>query len=430
MLSRAVTWVFLLTGANAIVCVLVWELGYGAMTFLFGPTDRFADLVKVGLSYKALVSPHLTDAALASWPEIFREYYQDSFYVETLQPGILQITNLHLPPLGQLLSMSAGLLTVTVGPVPTLVAAFLVYLAALAGAVGGALPPRDRTPAVLSGAALLFLFSYPALFLLTRGNLHSALTTAGIVAFCLALHRRESVPTWSLLALAVAVNLRPNAGLVALALPLLLGLRASLPHLVKLAVFTAVIFVATLGVANLLNPEFGLGSFLAALRVYAKLYVEGPSGDAFNSSLLALLKALTRGRVPFGIVMGVANTLAIALLALTWAAARTGRLGGAVVAFLVTACYALCTPTFGDYHLLVFVAPLLLIHLEAGPDPLRLDQAAAAVASVLLLSAKNLGSTGGHSFQVFLNPLVTAAAVLIIAQRALRPAAPAASVEA
>jgi hypothetical protein len=430
---RVAGWFSLLTGLNAVVCALVYEAGYGASTFLFGPADRFADLLKVGLSYKAFLAGKVSAAKLALWPELYRGWYTGGDYAQRIGEKAGAITNLHLPPLGQLLGLAEGQVIVSVHTPGRAVVLFLaLYVVLAAIAVGFALPARDRRPGVLAGAAVGLLLSYPALLMMTRGNFHSGFTSLGVLAFCLALWRRGTVGPWSTLALALAVNLRPNAAIFALALPLALGLRASLPHLARLAATAGAIAAGAFAVAARLLPEYRPATFLGALRIYGDLYVTGDHGATFNSSLLGLVKFVARVGDPAAAGMGASpalswaifNVTAVALVGAALLALRSGRLRPSSACFLLVLCYVLGTPTFGDYHLLVVVGPLLLLHLEAEDGEVAWDGAARAlvIGATLLLAAKNEISWGGRSLQVAINPLVALWAFAAIARPALRGA--------
>ena len=79
--------------------------------------------------------------------------------------------------------------------------------------------------------------------------------------------------------------------------------------------------------------------------------------------------------------------------------------------FLLALAYQLCTPVFGDYHLLVFLAPLVLVQLEAGPGGVKWNLATGTITigSILLLSAKNYGLRPG-----VLNALIAVAALVLV----------------
>jgi phosphoglycerol transferase MdoB-like AlkP superfamily enzyme len=78
-----------------------------------------------------------------------------------------------------------------------------------------------------------------------------------------------------------------------------------------------------------------------------------------------------------------------------------------IMPFYLTALYCLITPIFADYHLLVFIAPILLVLLNfqkwAGNYHLI---SAIVLGSILMLSPKNYYFVSGTSIQLLLNPLI------------------------
>jgi hypothetical protein len=79
--------VVVLTCANVLFCAISYELGFGHATFVGtgpdGPTDRFADLVKVSFSYKSFttgIDASTFDTTIESWPDVFASYYMKPVY--------------------------------------------------------------------------------------------------------------------------------------------------------------------------------------------------------------------------------------------------------------------------------------------------------------------------------------------------------------
>jgi hypothetical protein len=87
--------------------------------------------------------------------------------------------------------------------------------------------------------------------------------------------------------------------------------------------------------------------------------------------------------------------------------------------FVLTALYCLLSPVFADYHLLIFLAPLLLLffHHKEWTGQYRLV-AVIALASVLILSPKNYVWLYGISWQAIVNPVILYFATLYVANEA------------
>ena len=65
LLTGVIMFIIVATYANALFCLLRFEAGFEPDTFLFGPGDRFADALKVPLSYKTVLAPHLDATSVA-----------------------------------------------------------------------------------------------------------------------------------------------------------------------------------------------------------------------------------------------------------------------------------------------------------------------------------------------------------------------------
>ena len=93
---------------------------------------------------------------------------------------------------------------------------------------------------------------------------------------------------------------------------------------------------------------------------------------------------------------------------------RRGAIDDGQFAFICCATSALLTPVFGDYHLLIFVAPLIMAR----------DRVTFA-GSLLMLVPKSIAMVGGYSVQVLLNPVIMLVTLVIILGRPLLPISPA-----
>jgi hypothetical protein len=220
---------------------------------------------------------------------------------------------------------------------------------------------------------------------------------------------------------------------------------------------------------NSLYPDYTIRTFLQGLDVYKKLYIVGRGSDAYNSSLWALVKnfgsvsadldhrmalitpllaillvvLFRRVRhsshwtivgafvfltlyAQFVAITGQQKYLpqAFAVMALILAVAACWGLWRCpkptlVAPFILTACYCLICPVLADYHLLVFLGPLLLLyfnHREWTGNP-RL-MALIALGSVLMLSPKNYFFIAGLSLQTLFNPLILYFLTLFVAREA------------
>jgi len=420
-----------LTSLVAVGYALTYELGYPIQSPLAGPVDRFSDSIKIGLSYKSLVAPHINPAWFHKWPAIFQQYYLNNPYGGTDALAAGALTHFHLPPLSTLIYMMSGYLSaVLFSPSGVLGLFFVAYLVLIGIAIRVAVPERPQTVPFTALLYYLFLLSYPALFMLGRGNFIAGLTALCLTAFLVATLGSKKCGWISALFMAVALNTRPNTAVFLAALPIAFGLRGSIKPFVRIVALAGLLFGVSLIVDNWVYPEYTFAAFRKGYSIYHRLYVLGGWGDAFNSSLFAASKTVAiliikmtgwriftvNGVLLFSGAMGgmlIVATLAVFLLR---------RVNGSSASFLIAAVYALTTPVFGDYHLLVFVVPIIMVYLElaeTGSDPISRSALVISIASVLLLLPKNFYVV--EYIQRILNPmlmLATASYLLGTAWRA------------
>lgn len=281
----------------------------------------------------------------------------------------------------------------------------LLYMATLAGlgAYWLHLVRRFGPPGQRVMLGLLGLLAYPTLQIVTRGNVYAGIT-ALLVIHAMLLAVRGERPVLAAVLLGIAVNIRPNAA------PFLLPLLALQPRwrhaLIAFGATGAAVLVAGLALAHRLWPVYTAPTFLAGLGNYHWHYVEHAHGVPYGSSLYGALVMLF-GAAPWQEATGAAAALAI--VAAGTALHLKCPLPPVSLTFLTLAAYTLGSTIIGDYHLLVFVLPLLV----AGEGTRAVT--VAQVAAALMLAPKNLGAIDGLSVQVVLNPLIllTAAAVVL-----------------
>ena len=342
--------------------------------------DIFADSIKSGLAQTSISHRLLADDAVREWFPLFRRYLFDNDY---LKAGW---SIHHSPPLSMLVLMgvAAMLLVLTpLGVVASLVALYAAGAAAVATCVRAAASSPIRGPVLA-----LILFAFPSLFMLDRGNIHSGVTSLCVIFYavgaCLGIWK------WSgCAALALAVNLRPNVALFAL----LEFARTDRPldAAVRIAVVGALslgLGVIAFGIVHGIDPTYTPASFLAGLDLYTRNYVVGLSGLHWNSSLTNLERSIRHelgltpsshvGWTVFASVLGLAMVTAFATLA--W----LRNLPAAWLSFALAACCSLFTPVLGQYHLLIFVAPLLVLVI-ATPTAITANVLSRATACLIVL---------------------------------------------
>lgn len=341
----------------------------------FGAGDHAADFLKVVLALPGPPSApdHLGFEPLIHAYEVSRDYRG--------QLGVL-----HLPPLSMLASLTARHLFGLISPAIVfmlLIAGFLAALGATMLRFGGRLQ--------LAAAALL---SYPALLVVERGNLY-----AGVAGLCVVIALVRRKPDWFAAGLlGVAVNIRPNE--VICALPLLLLDRA---FAVRLGIAGVAIVVPAAVLSHLILGAYTVDHFRSGLAVYARMYAAQGGGVPGGSSLYGALYALGFEEAYLTPVL-----IGGALLLAAMVQFLRARMAYADLVFICCAVTALASTVFANYHLIIFLAPLLLAHSRVNFG-----------ASLLLLCPLSLGWVGQFNAQVIVNPALMLAAGLWLLSRSV-----------
>lgn len=401
---------------NAVYLALSHSFGYGAKDFLPGPQDRFADLVKVALSFRHETDALRTTIEFANWPMLYRDYLLRNPYfgLEGLEAG--RLTHMHHPPLSQLsFNLAAKLIAASASPTLALWVWFATFATCVAWLARTCTPNDDRKKWYAVKIAALCVVSYPALCVVIRGNYHAgfaAILSAIFLYRCLA-DRELSWPEY--LALGLAINFRPVAIIFVVAIPYSLGLRQSFRPMTRTLALAGSVFFASLVAENSLYPDYGIQSFLNGLHNYGNLYVVGPMGDGGNASLWSLVKNGARMADSYMFheeMWRIFVALAFGVCILAWRTIRESEHPPSVAAFVLVSLYTLLPPICAEYHLLIFAAPLIIAakpSLESGHR-----QTVAVLASILMLVPKTYVFINEISIQTIINPAILIVALLLL----------------
>jgi hypothetical protein len=401
--------IFLLTSLNAIFNILATELGYNYpyTTFLFSPEDRFADYFKVIFSY-----PGAEDIDLSGTANILVGYLHNNPYQG--QAGLAggALTHFHMPPLTTLISLLNLKLMYFISPITIFVSIFLIGFILVYKLI------NDISASTLD-TLLLFLatlFCYPTLLMITRGHIFSGISSLALLAFLVFMFQ-EKRKYLSLILLAIAVNLRPNAIIFLFALGMcdFKNLKKDIPIFILIS---AIIFLTSLFFARSMYSDYSIDNMLLAISIYHDQYVIGNNGLAFGSSLFGPLKVI------FGyskLLEALPILMAGLMVVISTLQLRNKTISKIAFLFILCASYVLGSAVIADYHLTVFFAPLLCIYLEQKKGlfnslspPLTKELLIVFFASVFILCPKNYIFIKFISGQVALNPLVLLIASILI----------------
>lgn len=380
--------------------------GYPYTSFLSLPGDRFADFFKLAFSYPG--APIHPPSGFWRFDDLLAHHMADVKLYEGTN-----VNHFHEPPVPTLFAVSARWLMTLVDPVLLFLTLLVAAFAALFATVLR-VSPAGRPGVAFATATIL---SYPALLAIDRGHFFSLICASLMIAASFRTLRSRA-DGWTILMFAIAVNLRPNMGIVPFVL--FLGKQGlSFRNAVSLGLVTALVFVGTMAIVHQIYPAYSYASFLNGLGQYGMAYAGGENGYANGSSLYGMIRA------PLGYAwwMPFVPFIAMAvLLAPTVLESRQGRLRQSECLFLTLCAYVFGSHVFADYHLLGFMIPLILVAREEGP----LDVSAWTIllVSSLMLAPKNFvfgfhGNTA-WSWQVIANPLMLAVAATVVLWAAWR----------
>jgi hypothetical protein len=402
--SHALRLIFTITGANAIFLSIAYALELSRRGTHIFSGDLYADFLKVVLSYPGAAHAAAKPGWGLDW--LISGYLHEQVYQSTLQAlenGSL--TLFHLPPLTTSFCLGVLQAMQSIGIQPAFYVLYLLLFYCfwrISRQTG-----RGANRRVFG----LVLLSYPFLFMLQRGNLFAGATSLLIIQSLLLVQRRAKLDFAAIL-LAIAVNIRPNALIFAIALILIPDGRAFR----RLGIFllsSGTIFFSTLLLAHSMYPDYSLMTFRKGVETYHRMYVAGGGGLAYSSSFHSLLQAL---RFPLNWHRELVATLAtLGILLHAWRSRVFNNSGIAIPSFILCSIYVLGSSVFADYHLLVFLGPLMLMIIEQDdrlpalkPGSARMSAHYAFMACCLMLSPKNFIFSGDVPLLTLLNPLILA----------------------
>ncbi len=329
-------------------------------SFLGEPTDRHADLVKSTLALYSGPPLETWD-----WSPHYRTFYEHNYYgkMEDVPKG--RLTPFSLPPLTLLIATGWLQEILWTGPL-FVVATHYILACLLMGFLCWALIV-DRKEQIFAFISLML--SYPFLIILTTGNYPALFVGVSLILYIyLACNRRHFI--WTVVLLAIACNMRPNAILLA---PLLLcfGLRKAIMASALLFVIGGAIALVSYEILTVIYPGYSLGIFLKALSIYYQLYVVGMMGDFNNSALYGTIKFLYRSlflEQDPDVLMIINKSIGCVVVGfITWFSFKfwRGRIPAYHFALALVCLYILGSTVVAPYHLLV----LYVFIFMAGSNP-------------------------------------------------------------
>jgi hypothetical protein len=413
-----VVFLFAVLSFRSLVDEVRYATGAQYWTMFALAEDHFADLLQAAMSYQFITHTIGASAAFASWPDQFKH-----FFLDNPGQGLLHY-NLHLMPVTSLSLMAAAKLIVVIGPMPT----YDVFFAAYIGLVALTCIFFTQSMKVRSidAAALGFvlLFSYPTLFMLTRGNFNSGFASVLLCIYVVsAVAGKARWFGWA--CFATAINIRPNVAILGLvefaASPTLW--RAIL-HIALCAALSLLLFGAAYLAVHAIYPIYTVPNLLSSLSLYKTLYFVKDGGDRWNMSAYAAVKYLRASLGIFPYFSMTAYYLITAygaiVIAGTLALLMVRKLSALDAVFLAMAICAMFTPVIALYHMVEFACVLpLILQQNRQNDGLR-GPNMGMIMGVTLLVISPLG--GARNNGLICSILLCASSSIILYRGMKRPA--------
>jgi hypothetical protein len=380
-------------------------------TFLSNPSDLFADIVKIAASL-----PGSLPDDLSLRPRWELNYFNDKSYggVEALKVG--NNSHFHPPPLAMLVYLvsraylanfsgaSLVLITVLLWLLPLLIAPWFLT--------------NDKKKAAL--VSLSILVAYPVLFAISRGNIIAGFTGVAIVYAILLANEKKHILIFVFL-LGIAFNLRPNAVIFILIPFIYFPFKSALKIASGACLAATALFFLGLEISRALYPDYNIRSWLRGVEIYHSLYVIGDAGLAFGSSGFGAVKfvltVLGFSKLNLKLINYVIAGVALITLLSSIYLFSNKKIDKISMVFIISALYVVSSSVLADYHLIIFIAFILLTMNDLSATA-RISTYIPLAASILILVPKNLMFIHGYSLQTVLNPLLLILTLCLIFARA------------
>lgn len=393
---------------NAFYNLIATSLGFGfpLNTFLFVADDVFADYFKVVLSFPGLPIPSLDGS------DLLTNYYRNNPYGSLVALEAGSLTHFHHPPLNEFIFIISR----QIAPLVSLWGLYLFFISLwivpLAWYVLKFIGERKLGFLIM----LAFLLSYPCLMSITRGNVGSGIVSAALVVAIL-LSVRDKHPILTAVLIAVAVNVKPNAAVFMALFFYSYTFKRGAGYALLAIILSALIFSVFMYASGLLYPDYTIHTFEKSLINYYNIYVKGGAGLAYGSSGLGMFKLISIiiGTDVSPIIEFAVPSLSLFFILSSVVLHRVGLLSKIAGFFILTASYVLASGVFGDYHLMVLLAFIVLYSNQlVRYKSLDVNDIVILSVALLLMIPKNYIFFGPYSAQVAINPFLLLLAIIFV----------------
>lgn len=390
-----------IAGLNSFFYIIREALGSGNGTFFFTSQDRFADIIKTSLSYKKILItlPNFFNY-LNNMSDIYKYFYEQNPYLG-VEYVSTSLTHFHLTPISTLLNF-----IVIAGMGLNLKIKYILIILFISCSLLFIISIHKIFKFYSSFLFLLLsLVSYPLLMAITRGNYQSFICSIGIITFLSNLFIKKNISIYSLILYAIAINFRPNALILLISLLVIFDFKKTFFISLKVIIISALILFISYFTVNYIYPDYTFFNFLNGLKIYNDGYVTGSGGNYFNSSLYGCIKFILTNDFNYNKLLFIIISCFILFYWLILTLKQ--KINVIYQPFIIVCFYILFNPVAADYHLIVFIFPLMYFYNKFD-EINKKDKKNIYIflSTILILSPKNYYFINSISLQVAINPMI------------------------
>jgi hypothetical protein len=354
--------IFLLLAVQCIfnVFCLSFGLNFPYTTFLFRPSERFEDFFKIILSYPNHLFVFQPDF---SWPSFLRVPNYITNLIENNPYGGVEVlndphpaTHLSSPPIVNFINL---MFLELFRWIPAHIIFFIV-ISSFYYVVFRLLKLNSKSNKDYIYWFLTFVFSYPSLHALNRGNYGAMAAFLCAFYFLIKLPKvfdnKKQVLHLLFFVLAIGANFRPNLALLAFIPLVSLSYKDIIKYLTFFSFYFILIFLGFLWLSHYFYDAYTLKNFIIGLAGYHHYMIFLNSGIAYGSSYFSVLKSI------FGYhhFLEYVNYLIGALIFFySFYLKKTRKISLLSFLYIVSGLSLMVTPVIGDYHLMLFFTVIL-----------------------------------------------------------------------
>ena len=381
---------------NGLIVEIINAFTANKISLLFDRLDIYADLIKTSLSLNHIVGEVALIPGFNNWPVEIKTYALHNPYKD-FDPLFPSLSIFHHTPLTfNYFQIFSFFLVKGINPLHLVLLNIILLCLFFLKIINICKKIYSFNSEKLIFVMLNLFIGYPTLCIVNRGNFQSGYSSVFFILGILLYFEKNILSKFFL---SLSLNIRPN---LFLALLTLLNKKNNPFHLLieLVLIFSAILLCAYFFAINI-SSNYNIDNFYQALKIYNDLYIVGPHGNGANSSLHSLAKLLSLFFLNFKYNFSL---LCFIYLIFFFKYIKSNKVSYASNVYFGCCMTMLFTPVFADYHLLIFITPLILAIFESEKN--EKNSYIISISSLCIMSAKFGICFAGFSLGTVLNPLV------------------------